>query len=102
MMKNFLILFYALFLFSCGATNPTKENGQPDGKALYEQNCSICHGDDGKLGAAGASDLSTSRISLEERITIITNGKGQMAPFKDLLDEEQRKAVAVYIESFRK
>lgn len=102
-MNKLLFLFSTLVLFSCAESNPTTPDGKPDGKALYEQNCSICHGDDGKMGSAGAKDLSISTMSLEERMSIIKTGKGGMAPFgDDLLNEEQRKAVAEYIESFRK
>lgn len=102
-MNKLLFIFSVLVLSSCAENNPTTPDGKPDGKALYEQNCSICHGDDGKMGSAGAKDLSISTMSLEERMSIIQNGKGGMAPFgDDLLNEEQRKAVAEYIESFRK
>ncbi len=102
MRKLFFILF-SVTLFSCAETNPTTPDGKPDGKALYEQNCSICHGDDGKLGSAGSKDLSISKMDIAERMGIIKNGKGGMAPFgDDMLTDDQRQAIAEYIESFRK
>lgn len=101
-MRNFIFLLSILFFASCGEKNPVGADGKPDGKALYEENCSICHGDDGKLGSAGSKDLTISTFSMEERLQIITNGKGGMAPFKDILNDDQRKAVAEYLDTFRK
>lgn len=101
-MKFVYPIFLIALLSSCGESNPTTPDGKPDGKALYEQNCSICHGDDGKLGSAGSKDLSISTFTMEERIQIITNGKNSMAPFKGVMDDSQIKAVAEYIESLRK
>ena len=68
------------------------------GKLIYKQYCVICHGSDGKLGVSDATDLSTSTASLEDRIDQITNGKGLMTPYKDILSEEQIKSVAEYVE----
>lgn len=101
-MKIIYPILFIAFMASCGESNPTTPDGKPDGKALYEQNCSICHGDDGKLGSAGSKDLSISTFTMEERIQIITNGKNSMAPFKGVMDDSQIKAVAEYIESLRK
>ncbi len=102
MMKIFIPVFFIVVLASCAENNPTTPDGKPDGKVLYEQNCSICHGDDGKLGSAGSKDLTLSTFSLEERVQLITNGKGAMAPFKGVMDDQQIKAVAEYIELLRK
>jgi mono/diheme cytochrome c family protein len=102
-MRNLFLLLFSVILFSCAENNPTTPDGKPDGKALYEQNCSICHGDDGKLGSAGAKDLSISTMTLEQRMAIILNGKGGMAPFgDDMINEEQRKAIAEYLDTFLK
>ncbi|NQX90617.1 MAG: cytochrome c, partial [Flavobacteriales bacterium] len=72
-----------------------------DVSALYDQKCGICHGRDGKLMVGGAPDLTKSSLSLAERITLITNGKGTMPPQKDILSQEQIVALAKYVEKFR-
>lgn len=72
------------------------------GKLIYKQYCVICHGADGKLAISDAKDLSVSTISIEERIDQITNGKGLMTPYKDILSTEQILAVAEYIEELKK
>jgi mono/diheme cytochrome c family protein len=37
-----------------------------------------------------------SELSIEERITVITNGRNGMAAYKGILSEEQIKLVAEY------
>lgn len=66
-----------------------------DGKALYEANCNICHGADGKLGMAGAKDLSASALDVTAMKEIILHGKGAMPA--STLNEEQAQAVADYV-----
>lgn len=80
----------------------TKSSSNRKGRLIYKQYCVICHGADGKLAVSDAKDLSVSTISMEERIDQITNGRGLMTPYKDILSEEQIKLVAEYIEELRK
>ncbi len=72
------------------------------GKLIYKQYCQLCHGADGKLGLSGAKDLSISEIDMEERINQITNGKGMMTPYKDILSKEQIQSVAEYLDELIK
>ena len=51
------------------------EVGNKKGKLVYKQYCVICHGADGKLAVSGASDLSISALTLDERVSQIKNGK---------------------------
>ena len=67
-----------------------------DGKSLYELNCKLCHGDDGKLGMTGASDLSASVMDLATIKQTILQGKGNMA--KLAMTDEQAAAVAAYVD----
>lgn len=66
-----------------------------DGKTLYESTCAVCHGADGKLGMAGASDLSQTQLQQNEIVQIILNGKNAMP--KVQMTEEQANAVAKYV-----
>lgn len=99
--RYIFLVSISVFILAC--SGGTENTGQEaiNAKALYEKKCSLCHGNDGKLNLAGASDLSISELTLEERIQIITNGKNNMTPFKAVLSEEEIKAVAIYIENFR-
>jgi cytochrome c6 len=72
------------------------------GKKTFETYCVLCHGADGKLGLNGSKDLSISVRPIEERIAQVTNGKGLMTPFKDILTEAEIKAVAEYTLTLKK
>lgn len=67
-----------------------------DGASIYKKYCVLCHGADGKLGLNGAKNLQASELPLAERINIITNGKGIMTPFGEILTPDEIKSVAQY------
>ncbi len=68
-----------------------------DGKSLYSANCTLCHGADGKLGAAGAKDLSATIGDVNTIKDIILHGKGMMPA--STVNEEQAVAIAEYVNS---
>lgn len=119
MKKMMLSAVIAILVIACGnstsgnasdstasnsSTATTASAGAPDGEKIYKQYCVTCHGLYGDMGASGAFNLTTSTLSLEERINVITNGREgtTMVGFKSILDEEKIKAVAQYIEKLRK
>lgn len=109
-----LITFFSLMalLVACSSSSKEQSSDQTtaaaktvkkvDGSKIYKTYCVTCHGIYGDMGGSGAFDLSTSKLTLEERIQVITNGRNLMTPFKGLLSEEKIKAVAEYIETLRK
>jgi len=70
-----------------------------NGKEIFNEKCSLCHGVDGKLGMSGAKDLSITALDHASIVDIITHGKNAMAPYKDALSSEQIEAVTSYIET---
>lgn len=68
-----------------------------DGKALYFNNCSMCHGEDGKLGAMGAKDLSATAMNAAAIKEVILRGQNLMKPVP--VSEEQAASIAAYVES---
>ena len=73
---------------------------ETDGEAIFTQNCGGCH----TLAAAGTTgsvgpNLDEAKPSKDLVVTRVTNGMGQMPPFKDVLDEQQINAVADYVSS---
>lgn len=76
-------------------TSDSTEVVSNDGKTLYDAKCALCHGGDGKLGAAGAKDLSGLTNSVEEIKAVIINGKNSM-PAADVTPE-QAAAIAEYV-----
>lgn len=82
-----------------------KEN--PAGRKLFLENCEQCHGLDGKKQLDKAKDLSISRLTLEERIHIISSAqvignKVHQARWKTILSETEIAEIAGYLEFLRK
>jgi uncharacterized membrane protein SirB2 len=79
----------------------TKQNvegvASNDGKSLYQANCAICHGNDGKRGASGASDLTGTSLDRAGIRDVILHGKSNMNPVA--VNEEQADAIAAYVET---
>ena len=110
-MKPTSLLFGCVLVASlagCGSSSesspsdvPGRKVSEPEARALYIRKCSLCHGDDGDLGASKSPMLSTSTLSVEERVALITYGKGTMPAQKGILNKAEITAVARYIERFR-
>lgn len=107
----FLLTFLTALLFACSGgpddkkTAPAAQTASvsaPDGAKIYKTYCVTCHGIYGDMGGSGAFDLTTSKLTLEERVKVITKGRNLMTPFEGLLSEEKIKAVAEYVETLRK
>lgn len=116
-MKQFLVMAaIAAFVLACGgngkneaattekSATPAVADG-PDGEKIYKQYCVVCHGVYGDMGASGAANLAESKLSLEERINVLKNGRPGtvMVSFKGTLKtEEEIAAVAKYTETLKK
>ena len=71
------------------------------GKLLYSQYCNSCHGDNGKKGLSGAKDLSVSKLSAEESLIVISEGRNNMIAYQNQLSKEQIELVNNYIQGFK-
>lgn len=81
------------------ASPPAEPEPAPEltsGKVLFNKNCAVCHGSDGKLGLNGAHDLSKSNLNTTGRVYMVTQGLGKMPSFKDQLTPEQIQQVVAY------
>lgn len=83
---------------SCGESNAADSgrSGGLSGAVIFEKNCKICHGSDGRLGMNGAKDLSISILKLSERVNVITNGRNMMTPFGKILSPDEIDSVATF------
>jgi cytochrome c6 len=98
------LLFIAILIgafSSCGGGPETNESKEISGASLFKTHCAICHGENGRKGFADAKILPDSELSLEERIRLITNGKGTMMPYRGVLSEEEIEAVARFTLSLK-
>ena len=66
------------------------------GAKVYQERCVLCHGADGRMGMNGAKVLPESSLSLEERIAVITQGRGIMPAFREMLSREEIEAAAEF------
>ncbi len=82
-------------------TAATNYNELAHGKAIYINNCLRCHGEDGKAGINGASNLTASMCENRGLIGIIKHGRNLMPAYKDQLSEIEINAVATYVKSLR-
>ena len=82
-------------------TTATNYNELAHGKAIYINNCLRCHGEDGKAGINGASNLTASMCENRGLVGIIKHGRNLMPGFKDQLSEIEINAVATYVKSLR-
>jgi len=74
----------------------------PDGKALYDSKCAMCHGKDGVPKKTGEGSKAFGDPEFKKTATVETivkdthEGKGKMKPLKSVTDEEA-KAIAEYV-----
>jgi cytochrome c6 len=106
-MIRFIVIFFSatIILFACNnsANNETKADTTVSidkGKQIFKTHCVACHGADGTLGLNGAFNLSESKLSKEEKIQVITEGRKTMLSYKAILQPHEIQSVALYIESF--
>ncbi len=105
MKKRLGAAVFLLFIVSCQNDIPQNVAGNAaplDGKTLYKERCVSCHGVDGKLGFAGAKDLTQSGKSVQEIVNQVMNGKGAMTAYKNILTSEEIEAVSIYATSLQK
>jgi mono/diheme cytochrome c family protein len=102
MMKKLIVVsFFIAAVVACGntgsGTSAATASAQPsDGAKLYKLHCVTCHGLYGDMGAAGAFNLQQSKLTLEERIAVISKGRNTMTGFQNLLSPEKIKLIAEY------
>lgn len=88
--------------------DPAVDLAQRSGAAIYAQNCSRCHGPDGKANtpkgrSVGAADLTSNdwMPDTARDIRIVTRGKEDMPSFKAKLKPAEIEAVISYIRRFK-
>lgn len=103
----FIMTFLTTFMIGCGSEtgdSAVREEvavAAHPGEKVYKKYCITCHGTDGSMGSNGAFNLRETKLSIEEKIAVITKGRNTMTPFEKVLKPEEISAVAEYTEKFR-
>lgn len=95
-------LRHALCAVLVSITGVGSAMAEPDGAAIYAENCASCHGAD-RLGRTGPALIpeSLARLKQTAAAQTIANGRAatQMPGFAKTLDEAQRQSLIAYIYS---
>lgn len=104
MRRSLLPLILLVLSAACGTGNDPSIDGATDaseGAQLFNTNCALCHGRKGDLGMSGAKDLVRSSLTRDQVLAVITNGRGAMMPYKNVLDARQLEVVADHVLGLR-
>lgn len=85
---------------AAGAQNDTDDPALFDaGQAVFEQSCADCHGADGTGSVAGRPlvDIALQQPDRSVHVDSVTNGKGGMPAFGDILTAEEIDAAVTYV-----
>jgi cytochrome c551 len=77
------------------ATETATTAAAADGKTVFSNNCSICHGAQG-TGGNGGPDI-TKQSDAAHNVKQVTNGGGGMPAFGNQLSPEDIQAVAKFV-----
>jgi mono/diheme cytochrome c family protein len=114
--KNiFLSVFFAFIFFAPGNILLAQDSSgnTENGKAIFGQNCAVCHGSGGDgqgIGAAGMSpppaNFTDPEFWKDKTDTflahVISNGIGQMPGWSESLTPDQIRDVIAYIKTLKK
>lgn len=94
----------AVLVLSCASeagNAATPPGASSRGATLFSTHCTLCHGKDGSLGVGGAKDLRISTLGKAEMIALVTNGKGAMASYKNVLTKAEIEAVVDHVRTLQ-
>lgn len=67
----------------------------------YEKNCKMCHGTNGKEMKLGAFDITDSKLTDAQTVTVITQGRKSMPAYKDVLTTQEIIEVVAYVNTLK-
>jgi mono/diheme cytochrome c family protein len=95
MRRLLVLLVLALAVGAC--VEPLPEDAT--GEAVFQATCAGCHGPNlqGRTGPPLGEGAPSSDLSRDYFVDTITNGRGRMPSFEDVLTDEQIQRVVDYI-----
>ena len=94
-MRSLGFLFVLVF-YLCACSTEVGGRKILSGSDMYKVRCVSCHGTDGRMGMNGAIALPASTLSVEQRISVVTNGRNIMPAFTGLMSQSEIKAVVEF------
>jgi len=97
-----------LVIVGMGVCAAARAADAPDGKALYESKCAMCHSKDGTAkpiakGSASLNDAKWQEANTVEAIEKVTaEGKGTMKGYKEKLTPDEIKAISAHVKTLKK
>ena len=95
-----LVFIVVLGLYLSACSTEGVGNKKISGSELYKIRCVSCHGTDGRMGLNGAIALPASTLNLDQRISVVMNGRNIMPAFSGLMSESEIKAVVEFTMTF--
>lgn len=74
-------------------------DGAPDGGALFEQHCAVCHGSEGVGGSGPSLESVGDRVASDDIADVIRDGRNQMPAWEDDLTDAELDALVTYLET---
>ncbi len=82
---------------------------QSSGEAVYKANCQSCHGSTGTpspgiakmMGVKAASDPDIKKLTEDQEIASVKDGKNKMKPFSGKLTDAQIKDAVTYFRTLK-
>ena len=104
MIRSFLVL--ALGMCLAGSVG----FAQSSGAEIFKTHCEVCHGANGipnptmahLLGVPSVTSPQMKKLTQQEMVTTVTNGKGKMPAWKGKLTDAQINAVVAYLRTLTK
>jgi mono/diheme cytochrome c family protein len=101
--RTYVVL--ALIVFVAGAVG----FAQSTGEAVYKANCQSCHGSAGipnpgiakMMGVKPANDPDYKKMTADQMIASVKNGKNKMKPMSPKLTDDQIKDAVTYFRAFK-
>lgn len=108
-MRTSTLLLLAGLLTACGggggATAPETNTGATPAQraeGIFNSQCALCHGRRGDQQLSGAKLLNVSTLSREEMVAVVSNGRGAMMAYKNMLTPAEIDAVVDHAMGLRK
>jgi mono/diheme cytochrome c family protein len=100
----------AVLVILAGLAPAQAGNAKNPGKSIFQQNCVLCHGEDGTGKtppgmALGAHDLTSREVGKKsdaELAQTISQGRNKMPAFSNKLDDSQIHELILYIRTLEK